>query len=181
MRQCQKDSSGGFGILHLFWRSPLFISSPVSTVDEENPRDVASSMANGAIRRDPIAVKAGAISKQDRSARYAVLGTRCPRALLYQRGGGLEGRGGRRWGEMSPRLGVGVAPNFPSSNPTPRTATTPSQDGAVDVPTTPSMVAFPAFPERMAQADPSFRPPSILPRTPGIHPRKLKSRPRCGG
>lgn len=63
---------------------------------EENPRDVASSMANGAIRRDPIAVKAGGISKQDRSARYAVLGPRCPRALLDQRGG--EGRGGRRWG-----------------------------------------------------------------------------------
>lgn len=96
-------------------------------------------------------------------------------------GGGLEGRGGRRWGEMSPRLGVGAAPKFPSSTPTPRTTTTPSQDGAVDVPTTPSTVAFPAFPERMAQADPSFRPPSILPRTPGIHPRKLKSRPRCGG
>lgn len=94
MRQCQKDSSGGFGILHLFWRSPLFISSPVSTVDEENPRDVASSMANGAIRRDPIAVKAGAISKQDRSARYAVLGTRCPRALLYQRGGNWRGEAG---------------------------------------------------------------------------------------
>jgi hypothetical protein len=32
----------------------LYISP---TLDEENPRAVASSMANGAIRRDPIAVK----------------------------------------------------------------------------------------------------------------------------
>lgn len=71
----------------------------------ENPWDVASSMANGAIRRDPIAVKAGAISKQGRST------VRCMRydahALFdtYQKGGGE-----RRWGEMCPRLGMGMVP-----------------------------------------------------------------------
>lgn len=93
---------------------------------------------------------------------YAV---RCPRSLIHiKRGDGRGEKGGeRRWGEMCPRLGVGMVPkpaptpgisNLLLLQPHPRTNNTEPRRRRRH-PNDTHHGAFPAFPERMARADPS--------------------------
>lgn len=165
MLQCQKDSSGGFGIVHLFWRSPLLypLQCPPSMRRNQGTLHHRWRMALFGAIQLPSSwgdFKAG----QKHGTLYAV---RDAHALFdtYQKGGGE-----RRWGEMSPRLGVGVVPKFPSifSNPTPPLA--PQQHRAKTAPSTsqrlPSTAPFRSFrsgwPE-LTRADVRHQSPRALP------------------
>lgn len=169
MLQCQKDSSGGFGIVHLFWRSPLLypLQCPPSMRRNQGTLHHRWRMALFGAIQLPSSwgdFKAG----QKHGTLYAV---RDAHALFdtCQKGGGERGEG-REGGVKCLRGSVWEwCRNFQASSqtpPPPRTTTTPSQDGAVDIPTTTSRAPFRSFwsgwPE-LTRADVRHQSPRALP------------------